>query len=257
MTSPAVTHETLCALIPNQSWGLPVPPLQSPAQKGGCLGGPGGAAFPHHQQRRAGCVGSEQRAGPGTGQPRCAGDASRDRATLAGFLATVGAGCDQQQRSELSLVEPLDSGAFFLASWGLSGFSPPHDCLGSVPGLSCLPWRTGPQCINTVSGTRGTCQMKEKMPPYHIFGHPSDHLRHFQGYRGHAYKCDKIGRTWLWVISSPGFLALLWILLEGFSLGQPADCAGKGNLNTHLASCPKTSARQGHSLVLHCPPVSV
>lgn len=47
---------------------------------------------PHHQQREAGCVGSEQRAGPVMGQDRCAVDTSRDRATLAGFLATVGAG---------------------------------------------------------------------------------------------------------------------------------------------------------------------
>lgn len=43
------------------------------------------------------------------GQDRCAADTSRDRATLAGFLATFGAGCDQQQHSELSLVEPMDS----------------------------------------------------------------------------------------------------------------------------------------------------
>lgn len=73
------------------------------------MGGLRGAAFSHHQQREAGCVGSEQRAGPVMGQDRCAADTSRDRATLAGFLATVGAGCDQQQRSELSLVEPMDS----------------------------------------------------------------------------------------------------------------------------------------------------
>ena len=43
------------------------------------------------------------------GQDRCAADTSRDRATLSGFLATVGAGRDQQQRSELRLVEPMES----------------------------------------------------------------------------------------------------------------------------------------------------
>lgn len=101
------------------------------------MGGPGGAAFPHHQQREAGCVGSEQRAGPGLGQDRCAGDASRDRATLAGFLATVGAGCDQQQRSELSLVEPLDSSILGHFSWlpgALVGFLLPMTVWGLCQG---------------------------------------------------------------------------------------------------------------------------
>lgn len=101
------------------------------------MGGPGGAAFPHHQQRGAGCIGSEQRAGPGMGQDRCAGDASRGRATLAGFLATVGAGCDQQQRSELSLVEPLDSSILGHFSWlpgALVGFLLPMTVWGLCQG---------------------------------------------------------------------------------------------------------------------------
>ena len=70
-------------------------------------------------------------------EPRCAGDASRDRATLAGFLATVGAGCDQQQRSELSLVEPLDSSILGHFSWlpgALVGFLLPMTVWGLCQG---------------------------------------------------------------------------------------------------------------------------
>lgn len=103
---------------------------------------------------------------------------------------------------------------------------------------------------------RGNTQMEE-MPPYQISGHPSVSRRHFWGYRGHAYKCGKIGRPWLWVISSPGFFTLLRILLESCLWVILSDCAVTMTL---LPEYPpgflSRGPRHGRSLVLHCPPVS-